>query len=760
MLTFIQAFLPLLGVPGYEAAEVQTILFAFASGHLAISWFHRSRPAASSVIAGAANASIRVFALLALTTLLLTASGYIEGVCDWGYSMMWFALLPATTIFLGVAWGTLVSVTMGTKARAHILFAFIVLGHLFLELFIIWRLPVTFVYNSLLGYFPGPVYDRAVPVSIPLIASRAEALALTFALLSLSQIIAKARNNGARLRPSVTALEAQLLVASLLVWSILTFEADSLGTFTGRKTIESTLGGRFVGKNVTIYYPEDLTEQELRLLALDVEFRFQEQSRFLGLENPPPVSAYFYRGEAEKKFLMGAGATEYADCAKREMHVNIDSPPIPVLKHEIVHVLAAPWGISGLGFSAVLGVTEGLAVASEVWRYDFTITQWAAAMKAVGRLPKISRTAGPTGFWTLSGARSYLAWGGFVTWLIENFGMDAVHRVYATGDFKKSFGKSIEDLEREWEASLDDVALPQKLLRQAAYTFFRKSLFEGRCARAVGRIAEGGEEAMSQSRFRKASRLFETAADFSGGESGDVGELMNALYRARLYDNAWARAQEIIDNEGAGLNEPPSPGKVVTGNLAAAVRALATQARIAWLRNDTDEAVRLYEKVWEADVIPSLRREAVIALSAFRCGEPTLSDAMRKYFVDPDASYARDFYLLRAIDSAPRMGVLHYLLGQRLLRASQYEDAAREMSDALDLTLPDEIQAKAFFDLGQTLYEAGRYEEAVMVFTNRRPDELSRGDSLEADEWVVRCLFASQYEASRKGPWKGAEGGR
>jgi len=753
--TLVQVFLPLFGVPGYEAAEFQTILFAFASGHLAISFFHRQKPGGGGVALTAARAGGTTFLLLAGTTGVIVLSGLLKATCDWGASMLWFLILPAVTLILGTAWGAFVAATVGTRKRAHLVFFLIVLVQLGIELLIIWKQPVTFSYSSLLGYFPGPVYDRAVRLTVPLAASRAQAIACAVFLVAAAQIIAKIRTGSGKRRGGVNSLEIQAAAIALTALLLLFFKGEDLGTRIHRGFIEKELGGRVVGRNVILHYPEDLTDAELRLLLLDVEHRFAQQSRFLELKNPPPVNAYFYRSSSEKKRLMGAAQTQYADCANREIHMNLSGSPIRILKHEIVHVLTGPWGIPGLGFSRVLGVTEGVAVASEVWRGDYTIPRWAAAMKAVGRLPRISKISGPTGFWKLSGTRSYIAWGAFFTWLLENHSMDAVRRVYRTGDFEAVFGKPLSALETEWEKSLGSLTVPPRLLRQASYKFFRPSLFEGRCARSVGKASQDGRRAMRKNRFLSASRLFAKASEFSGGNTRYTRYLMNALFEARRYDDAWETAREIIDIDGAGISGA-EPGAVVRGNLAAAARALATQARIAWLRGNLEQAKDLYEKVRDIDVIPSLSREAAVALLSFR--RPGLEEPLRRYLVDPDAASASFFPIMKALESLPEEGVLHYLLGRRLAYARQYDEAVRELDLALKLGLEDEALAvEAWLTLGKTLFFAGRYEEAASVFADRRQQNLTEGKVLAAEEWIGRCRFAADYGGAKAGGLKKAE---
>ncbi len=738
--TILHCLIKLLGVPGYEAAQAQTIFFAIASGFLTVSFIKRRSGESGDIPRGASISFSALFSMLAVNTGVIGAFGLAYGACQWAMSLLWFAVLPLPTIILGVAAGTLAAVSIRKTWLAHLAYLAFALFMLAWELAAVWKLPVTFAYNMLLGYFPGPVYDRAVRVSAALLSSRFEAVCLAAALLCLAAMQARIRRAEGKARLLHLAL---IMILSMSAFVVVSAFGQSLGTSVSRKLIDKELGGKLVGKNVILHYPEDLTKDTTRLLLLDAEFRFAQQSRFLGLTNPPPVSAYFYRNADEKKFLMGAAGTQYADCANREMHMNIQHPPHSVLKHEIVHVLAAPWGIKGLGFSPILGVTEGLAVASEVWRDDYPIPMWAAAMKKIGRLPKMSKNSGMTGFWKISGSRSYLAWGGFVAWLIDNYSMDAVRRVYLSGDWKKAFGEDVDQLEKRWRKDLDAVEVPAKLMKIATDKFYRKSLFEMRCARAVGTMTEDAWNAFDKGRVKKAGRLFENTYAFSGGNPRLGRYLIEACYESRDYECAENLAKKIVETEGKALLDPTAAQEKI-GNQRVAVQALAAQARMAWIRQDLKKARELYALVRRADIYSSLNREAAVALEAL--DDPALEEPMRKYFVDPDAHGSGDYQLMKALDLRPENGALHYMLGRRLYLKNQFDDAAKELVTALELGMPDPAVAHEAWRLaGINYFEAAKYALAARAFQTGRPPDLTPGEILEADEWIERCRFAESF---------------
>lgn len=736
VVTALQAFVPLLGEPGYEAAEFQALLLIVATVVAASA--RREDPDGASV---APAALILAGFVWCVDVAILFAVSLARGLCDAGDGLLWLMVLPLPSAVLAAAWIDALSAAF--KRRRTVLGAFILvaLANLAAELYVVWREPVVFVFNMLLGYFPGPVYDRAVRFTPALMASRAEALAFAAALFGFAVLFRGRRAaHAGRRRTGVL-----VAVAGLLAYGTLALFGEELGNRSERAWIERELGGVMRGPHVVMRYPEDLPEREARLQLLDLEYRFDRQSRYLGLADPEPLTAFYYRGAAEKKRLMGAGDTQYADCGNREMHMNIEDPPHSVLKHEIVHVLASPWGLPGLGFSPMLGLTEGLAVASEVWRDDWTIPQWAAAMKGVGRLPDIAAISGPTGFWRLSGARSYLAWGGFVTWLVERFGMESVSRAYRDGDFDAAFGKPVETLAKEWEASLDAVEVPDDLARLAAYRFFRPSIFEGRCARRVETLSEDAERAQDRGRKRLSARLLAEAVELAGGDSRQRRDLMFTLLNAGTFDEALEQAEFIEQKEGAHFREAPASGKPVQGDLLSATYAVMVKAQVAWLRGDGATARALYADVLAWGVADSARRTAAVALYAL--DRPDIEPMIRAYIADP-RDRAGEYRLHEALAVSPDDAVVRYLLGRRLAGNGARAEAATCFRAALESGLPDRVlSVEAWRSLGRVLYEEGRYDEAVAIFTDGLPSGASEGLKLEAAEWVERCRFAASF------PW-------
>src|SRR5206468_5310574 len=121
-----------------------------------------------------------------------------------------------------------------------------------------------------------------------------------------------------------------------------------------------------------LIHPRGMAKEAIERAVRDLELRYAQVSAFLGQAPPGKVTVWWYRDAAEKQRLVGAEHTQFAKPWRREIHVNDLPFPHPVVKHELVHALAAPFGAPPFGVTAhyfgllpVAGLIEGLAVAAD-----------------------------------------------------------------------------------------------------------------------------------------------------------------------------------------------------------------------------------------------------------------------------------------------------------------------------------------------------------------------------------------------------------
>ena len=136
---------------------------------------------------------------------------------------------------------------------------------------------------------------------------------------------------------------------------------------------------------------------------------------------------------------MGASHTQVAKPWRREIYLQYESFPHPVIKHELAHALAGAFGdpifaVARRDVRFNIGLIEGLAVAVGDREGRLTLDQQVKAMRALGMEPPLSRVLG-LGFFGEPPARSYTVAGSFVRFLLDEKGPAPLRELYRRYEF-------------------------------------------------------------------------------------------------------------------------------------------------------------------------------------------------------------------------------------------------------------------------------------------------------------------------------------
>ncbi len=365
---------------------------------------------------------------------------------------------------------------------------------------------------------------------------------------------------------------------------------------------------------------------------------------------------------------MGAAGTEYAKPWLGEIHL-ADAPlPHPLLRHELVHAIAAPLAPGPLhvparaGVLVSAGLVEGLAVALEVPRGAWTVHEWSRAARDLGLLPDVARIVGPAGFWTQAPARAYTAAGSFLAFLLERHGAAAVARAYGTGDLAgrartaaAGAGGGVAGLPRRRGGS----GRPPR--RGAGAALAAQPLRAPLRPRGGGAGGRGGRRRGRAAARRRPATLYRRVAGLTGSAAalragGDALARAGALEAARTaYREAAARTPEDDVAQRAAL--------------------AAAEGDLAWRAGDAGAA----DAAWAEALAAGPDRAEARLLEAKRAAAavPALSGAARDYLLgdgDPAAALAR----VARVDHP----LAAYLTGRALWLRGEAAPAARELSRA------------------------------------------------------------------------------
>lgn len=622
----------------------------------------------------------------------------------------------------------------GRRAAAAGLYAGAVL------LLVAWRLadayrgPQAFLLDPLLGYFPGPLYDEAVPLDARLLAARGEALGWAAAVAgaaALAGALVRRRGGGtARLRgPAALAAAGLLLVSG--GWA---GRAALQGGLDLRAAIADRLGARRDGPRCTLFLPAEKPPAAAAELLAECEFHAADVAARLAVANPPHVTVYLYRSAEEKRRLVGASHTDFTRPWQAEIHL-LDQPlPHPVLRHEIVHAVASALSPGPLHVPArfralpSLALVEGLAVALESPRGGYTVHQWSRAARDLGFLPDLERILGPAGFWSQAPARAYTAAGSFLAYLLQRYGAGPVGAAYRTGDLASAMGRPLPELVREWQAALDAVPPQEDLAGAAARWFGRGSLFQRRCAREAAALLRDAGLAAARGRTAEACSLYAREAR--------IDPAPDAL---ELEGQALAAAGEL-DAAQAALRQ--AWARIPTEDRALRAQLRGVEGDLRWRGGDVAGALRDWA---EASSRPLQRAEArLLAVKMAAAPNPALGPAVLAYLLDP----ADPAWLLRVARSDHPLAA--YLVGRSLLQQGQRVLAAPELARAASTTLPPLVELEARLSLAEASCEPA-YQALLAPLASA-----GEADRERLEQARRRCAFEATASGTARTPPPGS----
>jgi hypothetical protein len=716
--------LPLLDAPGYELAEATALAAALLAPFVGIAAARLDlRHPSPSPLAASAAASLVLGALVALFAAGVTARAALGPCTALGPAAGFLPLLALPSVLLGSALAVAVAVAArGRRAVAGALYALAALASLAATLHAAWRGPAAFAFDPLLGGWPGPIYDEALVPDLRTALFGAAAAAQAIAVAAVAEGFVRAERRG--LRAAAAPAVVVLVALGALGGARAALEASGLSG--SRAAVTAALGARREGPRCTLVLPAEKPAAAAEALLAECEFQLADLSRALDVTPPPRVTAYVYRSAAEKRRLVGAAATEYAKPWLREIHL-VDAPlPHPLLRHELVHAVAAevaggPLGVPARALVLVsAGLVEGLAAALETPRGRFTVHEWSRAAKDLGLLPDVAAIVGPTGFYAEPPARAYAAAGSFLAYVLERHGAGTVREAYRSGDVAAATGVPLAALAAEWRRFLDGVDLAPELVEAARARLERRSIFARPCAREVAALEARAATAAAAGRAGEACALHERAAERSGGAAS-----------LRAAGDVRARAGDL---DGAARSYAAARAAARPGDRALRAALAAAEGDLAWRRGDLGAAGTAWGEALAER--PDRAEARLLEAKLVAAADPELGPAARPLLLgDGDAAVA----LARV--ARVRHPLAAYLVGRALASRGEAAAAVPELERAAAGPLPTAVGLEALLLLGGARCASGARGAGEATLRPLAAAAPSAADRARAEESLRRCAF-------------------
>ncbi|MER3447942.1 MAG: hypothetical protein C4291_14430 [Candidatus Dadabacteria bacterium] len=641
----------------------------------------------------------------------------LKGDCYIKEGLVFYGLIPIVTVFFSSSLGLLLG-SLFTK-RGFFLGSLVLISTIFFSLWKFYSEPPIFSYNPIFGFFPGPLYDKTIPITSTLVIYRLIVFLWGFLFLAILRLIRSLRYNTVR---AVDVLSVLILISTL---ALVHLKEEKLGIeYTRDYITRNFLMASIETEHFVIYYTPGTPEAEhIALIADDHEWRYHQLKEFLRLgTKAPKIRSYIYPNREMRKKLIGAGETTIANPIHREIHLVYDSFPNPVLKHELTHVLSSEFGMRVLGISPKVGLIEGLAVAAD-WSADkFTPHEWSKAMIKAKSALDIKEILG-FGFWRAPPQKSYMLMGSFVRYLIDTYGIEKFKVVYRTGDFS-IYGKSLDRLISDWKTFLDGISLPENAPILAQYRFSEPSIFQAVCPRRVALLKKSGLRAFRNGNLYKAGEFFVEALNLDKTDP----ILIESLAYTYYYENDYTKLINII-NESQSLY---SVDKNILENL---------RGNVLW--QSGKDAKPIFESLLAKPIPDDIKREIDIKLSAISYGGE-VEKRIREYFGMRDR-LSQIMILEEMMRIFPGYSPAYYLAGRIFFDKADYKRAAFFLLKSESLGLPSEDLAEENSRiLGISLFATGDYEGAIKRFeriVNTSPNKALRDYALD---FIERCKWAEK----------------
>ena len=740
-LSLVSTRVPLLHYLGYEFSALIGFAGSMISGLLTI---HVVKPVYMAETIGGEGASTRTMAgfkqavllnvtLLPIPFLIMLTNAFFVKNCSFLQGFGFFILISAVSVWFGSALGFLCAVHYRFSKIAFFIYCVLLLGY---SAATGYFTPAIFSYNFMYGYFPGLTYDEALGISWSLVVFRILTVFVGLLLVWLALLIIKCTSpeNSARVKgialvkvmadPKNRCTSAIILITILIVW----YYRGELGFESTSGFIQSKLGATYTTEHFTIYYTRDsYDDAEIKWIAAEHEFRLKQIADAFFVPFHGRIESYIYPSNEAKQRLVGTGTTNIAKPWSGQIHITKQSLDA-TLKHELVHVLAAPFGLPVIGASLSTGLVEGLAMAVE-WDWgNRTPHQYAAAMRKFGVMPDIEPLMLFGGFASQASSVSYVVCGSFCRFLIDRYGMRKMMQVYRTSDYNLAYGRSLRELINEWHGFLGRIQIKDQDCDAIDVIFRRPPIFRKVCARV---IAERNIEA----RKKYDARNYEIAETLYGESyaEGNGYEALGGYLASALHSGNTTVIIVALDSIIMKDHHP-----------AQYLPLFMTIGDAYWTEGKARNANELYTRVRHADL--SLGLDESAGLRSLGVNDTTVRASIFPYFMS-DANDTLRLEMLNDVSiQHPNHWMVEYLKGRLLLRMRRYKESLDILSSPVLAVADSLLEALRLRMLGYDLFRLQRFQDAKAALWNSLNFLSTEVAVNEVNDWVERCEWMERYD--------------
>jgi hypothetical protein len=394
--------------------------------------------------------------------------------------------------------------------------------------------PQVYVFNPIIGFFPGTIYDEGISVSGKLILYRF--LNVLFFSWVISAILRLKRNK----KSNVIFLTFKVL----FIAAVFFYFSPNLGFSTTFKSLTDNLSVSVETDHFVIHYDKKIDIEKIKALTLNHEYYYQELEDYFEVKLDKKIHSFIFYEDVQKKELFGSRNADVAKPWIYQIYISYENWE-RTLKHELAHCFSAKFGAGFLKLASGLNplLIEGIAEAAD-GNYDDNSIHFMAAL-AYNSYYKVDleNLLTTIGFFTKTSSISYIFGGSFVKFLIDNYGIGLFKKYYLTGDIKINYGIELSDIIKKYYSFLNNLKYSYSE-DQANYYFGRKSLFQKICPRSISEQLREGWEQFGELDYSGAKFSFSTILTKAENYSALIG-----LVRTYEKTDSLAEAVNLLRNK-------------------------------------------------------------------------------------------------------------------------------------------------------------------------------------------------------------------
>lgn len=681
-------FLPLFAGPTYEFALATGLVLPLLGAAFS-AWTAATQRWTALHAFHRAHASGWVLACSALTIAVLHT--WRTGPCDPWAEVPYFLVAALPGALLGCIWGGVVgALASGQRSQraARSLGVLLALGaplgSIAFSFVRYYTSPIIFAFDHFVGFFSGTLYDTVIDGLPRLLSYRAGTLGFGVVLYALAALAYRDGDGRSAWRGKTHLRIWGLGAAGLALGVGITLAGPSLGHYQTEASVNDALGHVTDSERCRVRYGQGIRRRDAEALGRECDAHVRQHERFFEVRAPERITVYLFNSSDQKAWLMGARDVYIAKPWREEIYIQVKGYPHPVLGHELAHVVAGVFGVGPFKIAGPLGGwipdpgrIEGVAVAAAPREDDdLTLLEWARAMRDMELLPPLSAVF-RLGFLGESSSKAYTVAGAFITFLKEAHGASSVRAWYRGESLPSVTGKSLDELDRDFRARLDQVEVSDVARGVAKARFDRPGLFARKCPHQVDATLDAANGALGDADPDKARELFEKVQRMAPDEFWALAGLGSCDVRQRNLHAAEQRYRALLEGqprapsttERAWLQEQIGDLRLLEGDFTQASDRYTAASELV-VDQDTLRTLALKRAVLPAAPDAELARGAVRSLLI---GDPELG-----------ANFAvAAAELGRWSEATPSNGLPDYLLGKNHFSRGEWAWAAGELDRAL-----------------------------------------------------------------------------